>query len=234
MRTRTSSRTLEHFVEVARLIAGDTFPEWLPRLLSNWTSDLFRERSMERHQRPTRAAMRGMLSRFEAAALDIIEGLESPWIREFLEAEPNIPLVNPELIIDILEDLADRANQAWASAALTTDAGATKPGSGKARSVASASAQTYCALLILETWKFFHGAEPRPKNRKAVAAAEAYWRAAGGDPHSSGDEPLASWYYHFGLARNHKAKTLTAEYRRHLVENDRSWKLLHGLLEEAA
>ena len=234
MRTRTSSRALENFIEVARLIAGDAFPEWLPQLLSNWTSDSFRERWMERHQRPTRAAMRGMLSRFETAACDVIEGLESPWIREFLEAEPNSPLTNPELIIHVLEDLADRANQAWASAALATDAGATKAGSGKARSVASVSAQTYCALLILETWKFFHGAEPRPKNRKVVAAAEAYWRAARGDPHRSGDEPLASWYYHFGLARENKAKTLTAEYRRHLVENDRSWKLLHGFLEEAA
>ncbi len=175
-----------------------------------------------------------MLGRFEAAALEVIEGLESPWIREFLEAEPQSPFTDPELIIRVLEDLADRADQAWASPALTTDAGATKPGSGKARSVASVSAQTYCALLILETWKFFHGAEPRTKNRKAVAAAEAYWRAAGGTPHSCGDEPLVCWYYHFKLARKHKAKALTAEYRRHLVENDRSWKLLHGFLEEAA
>ena len=61
-----------------------------------------------------------------------------------------------------------------------------------------------------------------------------YWRAAGGEPHSIGDEPFARWRYHFQLASENKARTMTAEYRRHLVENDHSWKLLHGLLEEAA
>jgi hypothetical protein len=82
-----------------------------------------------------------MLGRFEAAALEVIEGLESPWIREFLEAEPNRPFTDPELIIRVLEDLADRGNQAWASAALATDSGVTMAGSGKARSVASVSAK---------------------------------------------------------------------------------------------
>lgn len=89
-------------------------------------------------------------------------------------------------------------------------------------------------MIILETWEFIHGAEPLPRNQRAAEAAELYWRAAGGEPHSVGEEPLACWRYHFQLARENKARVMTAEYRRHLVENDRSWKLLRGLLEEAA
>jgi hypothetical protein len=149
-------------------------------------------------------------------------------------ADPYDLLPDLDQIIRILEDLADRAHQAGASAALVTEAGVTKAGSGRARSVAAVSAQTYCALIILETWKFFRGVEPLPKSREAEEAAEAYWRTAGGAAHSSGDDPLASWRYHFQLARENKMKTITAEYRRHLVENDRSWKLPHGLSEEAA
>ena len=32
-------------------------------------------------------------------------------------------------------------------------------------------------------------AEPRPKNRRAAKAAEAYWRTAGGERHHCGEEP---------------------------------------------
>lgn len=189
MLTRISLRTFEHFVEVARLIAGDEAPEWLPRLLHSWMCDLHRARFVD-SQRPTRTRMRRRLELFEAAAR--------------------------------------------ACASLITEAGVTKPGSGRARPVAAVSPQTYCALIILETWKFIHGMEPSPRSRRAGEAAEAYWRAAGGDARSVGEEPLARWRYHFQLARKNKATTMTAEYRRHLVENDRSRKLLHGFSEEAA
>jgi hypothetical protein len=120
------------------------------------------------------------------------------------------------------------------SVVLVTTASATKAGSGRARSFGAVSARTCCALIIQETWKFIHGVEPSPRSRRAGEAAEAYWRAAGGDAHSGGEEPLARWRYHFQLARKNKATTMTAEYRRHLVENDRSWKLLRGFSEEAA
>jgi Resolvase, N terminal domain len=60
----------------------------------------------------------------------------------------------------------------------------------RARRIASVSAKTYCAMIISDTWKFVHGAEPPPKSRSAAEAAEAYWRAAGGDPHSLGENPL--------------------------------------------
>jgi hypothetical protein len=228
MRAPMSSRTPEHFVEVARLISGDTFPEWLPWLLHCWVTDLFRELWVEQHRRPTRAQIRRRLGRLVKATLLVSEELEPGSLREYLETELNSPLCEPERIISELEDLAVRADRAMASSRLAGESGVTRPGSGKARPAASVPPKTYCALLILETWKFFHGTEPLPKSRKAAEAAELYWRAAGGDTHSSDDEPLARWRYHFKLARPHGVKSLTAEYRRHLVENDRSWKLLYG------
>ena len=232
MRTRTSSFTFERFLHVARLIAGDEAPGWLPHLLHSWICDLRQARVLGQ-ERPTRTQMRERLSCVEAAALLIIEELESPWVPEFLGADPNDISPERDMIIRVLEDLADRARRASTSRALATETGATKAGSGRARSAASVSAQTYCAMIILETWGFIHGAEPPPKNHRAAEAAEAYWRAAGGEPHSVGEEPLACWHYHFQLASQNKARIMTAEYRRHLVENDRSWKMLHGLLEEA-
>jgi hypothetical protein len=233
MPTRMSVQTFEHFVEVARLIAGDKAPEWLPRLLHFWMGDVHRARLFEQ-ARPTRSQMRERLSRFEAASSLITEELESPWVPEFLEVDPYDPLPNLDQIIGVLEDLAYRANRAGTSVVLANEAGTTKAGSGRARPATSVSAQTYCAMIILETWKFIHGVEPLPKSGKAEEAAEAYWRTAGGRAHRSGDDPFASWRYHFRLAREGKAKAIVAEYRRHLVENDRSWKLLHGFLEEAA
>jgi hypothetical protein len=178
--------------------------------------------------------MRKKLSRFQLAAALVSEGLTSPYIREFLELDPSDISLERHQIMPALEDLAKWANQASYSDTLATKAGLTKSGSGRARSVASVSAMTYCAMIISETWKFVHRAEPPAKSRRAAEAAEVYWRAAGGDPHSVGEEPLARWRHHFRLARENKATTITAEYRRYLVESDRSWKLLHELSEEVA
>ena len=93
---------------------------------------------------------------------------------------------------------------------------------------------TFCALMVSETWNHLHGAEPLPKNQKALAAAEALWHAAGGDVHPLGEEPLARWPHHFRLAHKADQKKLRAEYRRHLVEGERSWNWLHGSADRVA
>jgi hypothetical protein len=232
MRTRIPSRTFEHFAKVARLIAGDQAPEWLPRLLHFWNCDLHRAHFVER-ERPTRAGMRKRLERVVTLAWLVSAELESPWVRELLESEPYGPFPDRDELVSALEYLAYRANQASASSVLVTETGVTKAGSGRARLLDAVSPQTYCALIISDTWEFIHGTAPPPKSRRAAEAAEGYWRAAGGPAHICGEAPLASWHYHFQLAREKKGTTLTAEYRRHLVENDRSWKSLHGVLEEA-
>jgi hypothetical protein len=233
MRTSTSLLIHQRFADVAELICGGKPAPWLARQLHSWTCDLRRMRHLDL-ERPTRAQMRWRMRRLADAAALLSEELTSFWAPEFLGADPDSPLIGLDQRVRWLDDIVYRTNRANASVALATNGGVTKAGSGRARAAGSISAQTYCALIILETWKFVHGVEPSSKNRRAEEAAEAYWRAAGGQAHSVGDDPLASWRRHFKLAREHKLKETTAEYRRHLVENDRWWKLMDGLSEEAA
>ena len=103
-----------------------------------------------------------------------------------------------------------------------TKAGATRPGPGKARPE-EMSPYTLCAIIIWEAWKHVHEAEPKPKSRRAWEAAEAYWRAAGGEGHHFGKEPLAIWRHHFKKAAASRAKDFRIEWRRHLEEAERRW-----------
>jgi len=86
------------------------------------------------------------------------------------------------------------------------------------------SPHTLCAVMILEAWKHIHKAEPSPKNLRLAKAAEAYWLTAGGEAHSSADEPLAFWRHHFKKAAGSRAKDFRTEWRRHLVESERQWQ----------
>ena len=179
--------------------------------------DLHRARFVN-SQRPTRTRMRQRLDRCEAAAWLLSEELASRWVREFLEADPYDPLPDLDQTIRILEDLADRAHQAGASAALVTEAGVTKAGSGRARPVAAVSAQTIAPSLFWRPGSFFVGLS----RCRGVAKPKRPPKRIGG-PRAAGrtapePNPLASWRYHFQLARENKMKTITAEYRRHLVE----------------
>ncbi|HEY5203338.1 MAG TPA: hypothetical protein VIJ63_01905, partial [Roseiarcus sp.] len=119
-----------------------------------------------------------------------------------------------------LEDLQDRATRARSN--LETKAGATKPGPGKARPEGM-SPHRLCAIMIWEAWKHVHKAEPKPKSRRAGEAAEAYWRAAGGEAHHFGEEPLAFWRHHLKKAAASGVKDFRTEWRRHLIEAERSW-----------
>ena len=69
MFARVSLRTFEHFVEVARLIAGDNAPEWLPRLLHSWMCDLHRVRFVDSLRGLPCARMRRRLDRFGSGRL---------------------------------------------------------------------------------------------------------------------------------------------------------------------
>jgi hypothetical protein len=233
MRISMGRLIFERSERVAELICGYQPPPWLARQLHFSICDLRRMRHLDM-ARPTRVQMRRSIDRLAAAVTVVREELTSLWAPEFLGADPNNPLTELEQHIGWLDDVAFIANQANSSADLVTKTGVTKAGSGRARAAGSISAQTYCALLILVTWEFVHGVEPLSKNRRAEETAEAYWRAAGGPAHSAGEDPLASWRRHFKLAREHKLNATTAEYRRHLTENDRWWKLMNGLSEEAA
>ena len=210
---------LDPFIDVARLICRDDPPSWLAEQLWRWNQWLYRDRSVE-DSRPSRAQMRKTLVEVGEALAAVTEALGSCWVREFLEASSHSPLADPERLIVALEDLQDRATRALTG--LATKAGSTTPGPGKARPEAM-SPRTLCAIMIWEAWKHVHGAAPKPRSPRAAQAAEAYWQAAGGEPRSSGKEPLAFWRHHFKRAAASRAKDFRTEWRRHLVEAERRW-----------
>jgi hypothetical protein len=210
---------LDPFIDVARLICPVDPPTWLAEQLWRWNQWLYRDRFVE-ESRPSRAQMRKTLLEVEEASFVVTEALGSSWVREFLDASSNGPLADPERLIVALGDLQDRATRARGN--LATKAGATRTGPGKARPEGM-SPRTLCAIMIWEAWKHVHKAEPGPKSRLAAEAAEAYWRTAGGEPRSSGKEPLAFWRHHFKKAAASRVKDLRAEWRRHLNEAERSW-----------
>ena len=212
---------LDPFIDVARLICRRDPPSWLAEQLWRWNQWLYRDRLVE-EQRLSRAQMRKTLADVEEALFLVTEALAPSWVREFLDVSPHGPIVDPEPLIAKLEDLRYRAFQAQNSPDLATKAGATKPGPGKARPEGM-SPRKLCAIMIWEAWKHVHGAAPKPRSPRAAQAAEAYWQAAGGEPRSSGKEPLAFWRHHFKRAAASRAKDFRTEWRRHLVEAERRW-----------
>jgi hypothetical protein len=210
---------LDPFIDVARLICPVDPPGWLAEQLWRWNQWLYRDRFVE-ETRPSRAQMRKTLLEVEEASFVVTEALRSSWVREFLDALSHGPLADPERLLFALEDLQDRATRARGN--LATKAGATRPGPGKARPEGMSS-RTLCAIMIWEAWKHVHKAAPGPKSRRAAEAAEAYWRAARGEGHHFGKEPLAIWRHHFKKAAASRAKDFRTEWRRHLNETERRW-----------
>jgi hypothetical protein len=193
----------------------------LAEQLWRWNRWLYRDRRVE-EMRPTREQMRSTLLEVKNAALLLTEALAPSWIREFLDASRNGPIVDSERLIYALEDLSHRASQARDGPDLATTSGVTKPGPGKARPEGM-SPRTLCAIMIWEAWKHVHKAEPGPKSGRAAEAAEAYWQAAKGEARSSGEDPLAFWRHHFKKAAASGGEDLRAEWRRHFVEAERRW-----------
>ncbi len=220
------SRDINHYIEMAGLIAGTDGPPWLPEHLRRWFGSLFVDRGVEQSQ-PTRAEMRKALGRIEAAALLLDRTLLSAPVLEFLECPSRGPMRKREALVREFADLASRARQSANSENLVTKEGVTRSGRGKAAPPGAFSPLAYCALIIAEAWKHFHGSYPS-RSLNAAAAAEALWRAADGKMQHWGDEPLSCWRYHFEKA-NKLPETSRADHRRHLVESERQWKLLSGV-----
>ncbi len=210
---------LDPFINVARFICRGDPPSWLAEPLWCYNMWLYSDRFVE-ESRPSRAQMRKALLEVEEALFVVTEALESPWVREFLDASPCGRIDDPQRLTHTLQDLHDRVLQARAN--LSTKAGVTKPGPGKARPE-KMSPHTLCAIMIWEAWKQVHKAEPKPKSARAAKAAEAYWRTAGGAAHLFGREPLGFWRHHFKKAAGSRAKDFRTEWRRRLIEAERQW-----------
>ena len=210
---------LDPFINVARLICRSDPPSWLPEELWRWNRWLYRDRFVE-ETRPSRAQMRRTLLEVEEALFVVTEALESPWVREFLDVSSHGPIFDPERLTRSLEDLQDRATQARAG--LATKAGATRPGPGKAETGGDVSPHLVrhhdLGGVEARPWGSTQSEKPPP-----AEAAEAYWGTAGGEPRSSGEEPLAFWRHHFKKAAASRAKDFRTEWRRHLDEAERRW-----------
>ena len=84
---------------------------------------------------------------------------------EFLNAAATTPLDAPHKFQIVLGELQIRASRALKLSNLVNSKGKTKAGRGRALPDGAISGQTYCALLIAEIWKRFHGEYPPSSNR---------------------------------------------------------------------
>ena len=205
---------VEAFEPVAQLITPKP-PIWLKEHLRRWLP--MYPYAAEILQ-PSRAETRAILTKVAEAASVLIKALRSSAIVEFLDLGADEPLRAPGNLQAPLVDIRDRAAAASRSRALVDSKGRTKAGRGRALPKAGISAKTYCALLIAETWLYFNGNYPLPRNRQAEEAADIYWRLAGGKRHL-GIDKLIAWRGHFQKASNDRSAEmmdLRADYQRHL------------------
>lgn len=201
---------------VAKSVVVDP-PRWLAEHLRRWSSSILLDYAVEDRQ-PARAEMRAILAEISRAALLLQRALGEPTVREFLDAGGNGPIPAPGNLDAALVDVRDRAERASLFPTLVNAKGKTKAGPGRAALEGAISPQTYCALLVAETWKHFGGDYPGARNQKAAKAAEDYWRLSGCERRSWSRKPLNAWRPHFETARSAKLDGWRAEYRRHLIE----------------
>jgi hypothetical protein len=187
------------FQDVAHLVGGCHPPPWLAGHLEWWASSLRAARMVDK-DRPTKVLMKKKLNEIKSAALLLQRALTDTPTRKFLELAPSgrIKNVHPH----DLRNLAERAERAAASPILSTRAGKTKSGSGRALLSDDLSAKSYCAAMIFEMWLYFRHSEPGPRNQSAAKAADAYWRASGGGSTGWGADSLKGWRPHFEKVRS--------------------------------
>jgi hypothetical protein len=231
---REANLTLS-FTDVASLIAPADTPPWLAPLLRNWAPSLMIDRQVHAAQ-PTNTKMLRVLSDVSNAATVLRRALAHAPTKEFLELEGGIQIANAGGLDHVLRAIGERAAVAAASpriAAMTKTKTRTKKrrskktktqakrGRSRALPTNATSPKTFCAIIISEIWKQVHDEYPAPRNIKAAAAAEAYWRASGGVAAREGSEPHSSWRHHFKKAKLRSADRLRQEIRRHCIEHSR-------------
>jgi hypothetical protein len=215
------------FADVARFIAGPDAPTWLVEHFARWSPSLMMDRSVEKMQ-PTRVAMKERLDEVRDAASMLQHALRHTPTREFLEIAPSGPIEYRVAFEHMLQDLVGRAERAMTSPALSTEDGKTRLGRTKAAPPGASSAKLFCAALIAETWAYFHGVDPAPRNQDAAAAAHALWRASGGETKGWGNDPLNSWRHYFEQVQAPALGKVRKECRRHLEVAEHLSTILSG------
>ena len=167
--------------------------------------------------------MRASLAGAEDVASLLIRTVSSTAIVEFLDIGAEKPLAAGNLKA-MLADLRNRIIAASRASALADSEGRTRAGRGRALPHPTISAQTYCALLIAETWLYFRDVYPPPRNRQAAEAADIYWGLLGAERRTWGHDKLIPWRSHFqeaGHDQSPKMAELRTEYQRHLRKSAR-------------
>jgi hypothetical protein len=209
------------FTDVASLIAPAETPPWLAPLLRNWAPSLMIDRGVHAAQ-PTNTKMLQVLSEVSTAATFLRRALAHAATKEFLELEGGIRIPNAGGLDHALGVIGERATLAAGSPRIAvTKKTKTEAKRGRSRALPRDAIlpKTFCAIIISEIWKQLHDEYPAPRNIKAAAAAEAYWRASGGVATRAGSEPLSSWRHHFKKAKLRSADRLRQEIRRHCIEH---------------
>jgi hypothetical protein len=170
-------------------------------MLSDWAPTVALGRGVHAKQ-PTKAGMRKELIKVSSAAAYLLRSLQDTPTKEFLEIEGGIRIENIGGLYNTLRGISECAARAANSPRISATSTTTKRGSGKALPEGAYSPITFCAVFISEVWKYLFGDYPAPRNRRAAAAADAYWRATGGKTAGWGSDPLVRWRHQFKLARS--------------------------------
>jgi hypothetical protein len=201
MPTTHNRGKLPNFAEVAKLIAPNDTPIWLPAHLEWWSQGVRYDQIVHQLHPSTLEARKRLAAIVEAARL-IEQELESPVVRGLLlAADPNSKF---NVSRWELRQLAARAESARSSPQMVSTDGKTKRGQGKPKMPNIFDAKTLCAVRIVEMWRFFRKEVPGIGNLEAAAAAHAYWLACGGKSEGYGD-PLNGWYDYFKAVRDNSS-----------------------------
>lgn len=201
--------------EVATLLVASDTPPWLKKYLESWAPSLAIDRGVSAIQ-PTRVAMKKQLEDFTKAATLVERALTDTPFMEFLQGAGRAKFEGLGGLQQALRVIAQHAEAAARGPELTTEAGKTRSGRGKALPPGAISPKTFCAILIVEAWKFLHGNYPAPRSEGAAAAAHAYWLASGGTNSGWGENPHGAWRPIFEGARKVEATELRTDIQRRL------------------
>jgi hypothetical protein len=214
--------------EVASLIAPTETPAWLRDLLSDWAPTVALSRGVHAQQ-PTKTEMRKKLINVSNAATCLFQSLQDTATKEFLETEGSVRIENIGGLQNALQKIGECAATATNSPRISATPTTARRGTGKALPEGAYSPLTFCAVFVSEVWKHLHYDYPAPTNRKAAAAAHAYWQATGGEIVSWGSDPLSRWKHQFKMARSPEIKKIRLEIQRHCREHSREQAMLSGV-----
>ena len=198
MQTSRRRDQIPSFADVAKLIAPNDAPNWLPAQLEWWSQGVRYDRIVD-ELHPSTLQSRDRLAAIAKAAELIERELDSPVIKALLYASNTRSKLG--VTARDMQQLALRAESARSSPPLVSANGSTKRGRGKPKVPDIFDARTLCAARIVEMWLFFRKEVPGIGNLEAAGAAQVYWLACWGKSEGYGD-PLNGWYDYFKTVRD--------------------------------